>query len=94
VETSSGDELPDSSRIVVYGTSYCGFCTAAESLLKTRGLPFDQIDVTRDPARRKWLIQATGRRTVPQIFIDGRPIGGYTDLARLARAGELDRMLD
>ena len=77
------------ARVVIYSTSYCGYCRSAESLLRARDIPFDRIDVTSDPARRKWLVQATGRWTVPQIFIDDRPIGGYTDLAALGDRGML-----
>lgn len=76
-------------KVVVYSTNTCGYCRAAESLLTARGIPFDRIDVSRDPARRKWLLEATGRWTVPQIFVDDRPIGGFSDLRMLDHDGEL-----
>ena len=81
------------SRIELYTTSYCGYCHRALALLQRKGLSYENHDVTGDSATRRWLIEVTGRRTVPQIFIDGRPIGGYTDLDDLDRRGELDRML-
>ena len=82
-----------SARINVYTTSYCGYCRSAERLLDQKNLAYDKHDVTNDTTRRRWLVEVTGRRTVPQIFIDGRAIGGYTDLADLDRRGELDRLL-
>ena len=69
-------------KITVYTTSYCGYCTAAKKLLLDLGLNFEEIDVTNDDAKRNWLIKTTGQRTVPQIFIEQTPIGGYTELAQ------------
>lgn len=80
-------------KVVMYSTSYCGYCVAAKGLLSRRAIPFEEIDVTDDPEKRTWLRQVTGRRTVPQIFIGDEPIGGYTDLLALDRSGELDRKL-
>ncbi len=74
--------------MVVYGTERCGYCRAAEELLRRRGIAFEPIDVTGDDARRGWLVERTTFRTVPQIFIDGEPIGGYEELAALDRKGE------
>jgi glutaredoxin 3 len=80
-------------RVEVYKTPWCGYCVRAAALLERKGIPFEEIDVAGDAERRAWLVETTGRRTVPQIFIDGEPIGGYTDLAALERSGELDRLL-
>jgi glutaredoxin 3 len=80
-------------RIRIYTTRTCGYCYAAKRLLAQKGIPFEEIDVTGYDAQRAWLRAATGRRTVPQVFIDDRPIGGYTDLDHLDRSGELDRLL-
>jgi len=80
------------ARIVVYLTRTCGFCYAATALLESRGVAFETVDVTGDPAARRWLVEATARRTVPQIFIDGRPIGGYRELSTLDRSGALAAM--
>lgn len=73
----------------VYTTNYCGFCVAAKNLLKTKDIPFQEIDVSNDPAMRQNLVQQTGRRTVPQIFIGDEPIGGFTELKALSDKGEL-----
>ena len=78
------------SRVVVYSTSYCGYCRQAEALLRREGIAFDAVDVTDDPQARAELVErADGRRTVPVIFIDDKPIGGYQELAALAQAGQL-----
>ena len=80
-------------RVRVYGTSYCGYCRRAEDLLESRGIPYEAVDVTGDREVRAWLVEnADGRRTVPVIFIDGRPIGGYQELARLSALGSLDHL--
>jgi glutaredoxin 3 len=79
-----------SSRVVVYSTSYCGFCRRAEDLLRREGIAFDTVDVTDDVrARAELVVRTGGRRTVPVIFVDGAPIGGYQELAAMVRAGEL-----
>ena len=81
------------ARVVVYSTTYCGYCHAAETLLRRLGIPFDRVDVTNDPRTRAELPgRAHGRRTVPVIFIDGQPIGGYQELASLVRAGKLEHI--
>jgi glutaredoxin 3 len=82
-----------SARVVVYTTTYCPYCARAIALLKKRGVPCRDVDVTGDAQMRRWLAQTTGRRTVPQIFIDDHPIGGYDDLAAMAKSGALDEML-
>lgn len=79
-------------KVTIYGTMYCGYCRRAEDLLRRKGIAFDYIDVTDDPEARSDLIErGDGRRTVPVVFIDGKPIGGYQELALLATSGELDR---
>jgi len=80
-------------QVTIYTTRACGYCVAAKRLLDRRGVPYEEIDVTADAAKRAWLIEATGRRTVPQIFIGGEPVGGYDELAALERAGRLEAML-
>jgi len=81
------------ATVRIYTRAWCGYCTAALSLLRRKGVAFDEIDVGGKPEMRRWLVQTTGRTTVPQIFINGTPIGGYTDLRALDERGELDRML-
>ena len=81
-------------RVVVYSQPFCGYCSAAKRLLTLKGAAFTEIDVMLEAGRRDEMIQRSGgRRTVPQIFIDGRHIGGYDDLSALDKAGELDRLL-
>lgn len=81
------------AEVKIYTRKWCGYCAAAERLLKRKGVAYEEIDATGDPAIRSWLREVTGRSTVPQIFIDGRPIGGYDDMNALDRAGKLDALL-
>ncbi len=81
------------AEVKVYVTDYCPYCTRAKGLLKRKGVPFTEVDVSDDPEARAWLVSATGMRTVPQIFIDGKPVGGSDDLHALDRTGELDKLL-
>ena len=80
--------------VEIYTTPTCPYCVAAKRLLTKKGVAFTDIDVSRDPALRAAMTQrAQGRRTVPQIFIDGTPIGGSDDLHALDYDGKLDPML-
>ena len=74
-------------------TRWCGYCERAKALLRTKGLDFEEINLDDDPAFRQKLFDLTGGWTVPQILIDGDPIGGYTELWRLDRDGRLDERL-
>ena len=78
------------ARIVMYTTAYCGYCERARRVLRMRQIPFDEVDVTHDPARRRQVVMETGHRTVPVILIDGRLLGGSDELVELERAGGLD----
>ena len=81
-------------RILVYSTPFCGYCAAAKRLLTAKGAQFTEIDVMMDPERRQeMLAKSGGLRTVPQIFIDGRHIGGFDELNALDKAGGLDPLL-
>jgi glutaredoxin 3 len=82
------------ARIEIYTKFLCPYCTRAKSLLKGKGADFEEIDIsTGGPRRTEMLERSGGRQTVPQIFIDGRHIGGSDDLAALDRAGGLDPLL-
>ena len=81
------------AEVVVYRTPICPYCIRAKMLLERKGVAFTEIDVTGDWDRRAWLAQVTGRRTVPQIFINGVSIGGFDDMALLERSGKLDSLL-
>jgi glutaredoxin 3 len=77
----------------MYTTRWCGYCVRAKALLDRRGLDYDEVDLGDDPGFRARLNELTGGWTVPQIMIDDRPIGGYTELRRLERDGRLDDLL-
>jgi glutaredoxin 3 len=77
----------------LYTTTYCSFCRRAKELLQRRGIAFEEIDVTADPALRDWLVQTTARRTVPQIFVGEQPIGGYDELRTLDETSRLQALL-
>ncbi len=78
----------------MYTTGVCPYCQMAERLLKSKGVAeIDKIRVDTDPARREEMMSRTGRRTVPQIYIGERHVGGFDDLAELDREGGLDPLL-
>lgn len=82
------------AKVEIYTTRSCPFCIAAKSLLDRKGIAYEETDVGADPSLRAAMTQrAGGRRTVPQIFIDGQGIGGCDDLHALDRAGKLDPLL-
>ena len=85
--------MPGTPRIRMYTTRWCGYCVRAKMLLEDKGLPYEEINLDDDPAFRARLNELTGGWTVPQILIDDRPIGGYTELWRLDREGALDELL-
>ena len=80
--------------VEIYSSPFCGFCHRAKHLLTSKGVAFTEIDVIEHPDRRVEMVErANGGRTVPQMFIDGAPVGGCDDLFALERAGKLDPML-
>ncbi|MEM9522724.1 MAG: glutaredoxin 3 [Pseudomonadota bacterium] len=80
--------------VEIYTSPLCGFCHAAKRLLTRKNVSFAEIDVSRDPSRRREMTdRANGRRSVPQIFIGSRHVGGCDDLYALDQAGELDPIL-
>jgi len=82
------------AKVVMYTTSVCPFCLMAERLLKSKGIEqIEKIRVDLEPERRQEMMSRTGRRTVPQIYVGERHIGGYDDLSALDRAGGLDPLL-
>jgi glutaredoxin 3 len=82
------------AAVTIYTTRVCPYCFAAKRLLQARGIAYDEIDVTADPGKRAWLVEATGRRTVPQVFIGTEAIGGYDDLSALDASGALRTKLE
>lgn len=82
------------AKVIMYSTAVCPYCQRAEMLLKSKGVQaIEKIRIDLDPAQRDAMIEKTGRRTVPQIFIDDKHIGGFDDLAALDRAGGLTPLL-
>ena len=82
------------SRVQIYTTRWCGYCVRAKTLLDSRGVPYEEVGLDDDPAFRQTVHDLTGNWTVPQILVDGRPIGGYTELWRLDRDGVLEDLLE
>lgn len=80
-------------RVRMFTTLICPYCIRAKMLLKKKGVAYEEIDVSGDHDKRAWLVKTTGLRTVPQIFIEDEPIGGYDEMAALDRAGQLDKKL-
>ncbi len=82
------------AEIIIYTTNYCPYCVKAKQLLRTKGLEFEEIDLTNDDAGRMQLVEKSGgRKTVPQIFVNGQHIGGCDDLFSLDAKKELDTLL-
>ena len=83
-----------SLKALMYTTAVCPYCQMAERLLVAKGVVIEKVRVDLDPARRAEMMEKTGRRTVPQIYIGETHVGGYDDLAALDRAGKLDPLLN
>ncbi|QRO00957.1 glutaredoxin 3 [Archangium violaceum] len=79
--------------VKIYTTTYCGYCVRAKDLLTRKGVKYEELDVTGDDEMRAKLVEMSGQRTVPQIWIGDTHVGGYSDLARLDSEGRLDPML-
>lgn len=82
-----------SAEVVMYRTRFCPYCVRAEQLLVRKNAQLTQVDVAGDWEKRRWLAEVTGQGTVPQIFINGEPIGGCDELYELERQGRLDDLL-
>ncbi|NEZ03370.1 glutaredoxin 3 [Wenzhouxiangella sp. XN201] len=81
------------SAVLIYATATCPFCTAARNLLRDKGVTWTEIAVDADPDKREEMIERSGQRSVPQIFIGDEHLGGFDDLDALDQEGALDRML-
>ena len=82
-----------SPRVIIYGNASCPYCGAARMLLTKKSVEFEDISVTGDGALFEEMLQKSGRRSVPQIFIDDHHVGGFDELDALNRSGELDKLL-
>jgi len=80
-------------EVVIYTTQVCPYCNSAKALFRKKGVAYSEVDVSNDDAKRTWLVQTTGQRTVPQIFIDGKSYGGFSDVSALDQRGGLDPLL-
>ena len=80
-------------KIIIYTTHYCPYCVHAKQLLERKNLSYDEINIEDNDALRQEMMDKSQRRTVPQIFINERHIGGYDDLKALDDAGELDTII-
>lgn len=81
------------AKIEVYSSANCAYCVAAKNLLKSKGLDYAEIRIDTDPARREEMLARAQRRTVPQIFVNDRHVGGYDDLVAAERSGELAKLI-
>jgi glutaredoxin 3 len=84
-----GNASESGPPVTVFSTTTCGWCRRAEDLLSRHGIPFETVDVTGDRQARATLLERADWRTVPVIFVEGRPIGGYRELANLLNTGAL-----
>ncbi|MGA8030892.1 MAG: glutaredoxin 3 [Casimicrobiaceae bacterium] len=91
---ADAQDVVNAPKVSMYTAAYCGYCVRAERLLESKGVAdIVKLRVDEDPALRSEMMQRTGRRTVPQIYIGDFHVGGYDDLAALDRAGRLDPLL-
>ena len=81
------------ATVEIYTTRYCPYCIAAKQLLDSKHVAYEEKPVDDDAEKRRWLSKVSGQKTVPQIFVDGKPLGGFSDIAALDRDGKLDPIL-
>lgn len=81
------------TKITIYTQNNCAYCIWAKQFLDSKKLSYHEIRIDLDPAKKDEMIRLTGKKTTPQIFINDKPIGGYDDLSRLAKSGQLDDLL-
>lgn len=81
------------ASIIIYSSLTCPYCDYAKDLLDAKGLKYNEVNVDKDPTKLKEMVERTGKRTVPQIFIDGKHIGGFDDLKQLNDSGKLDHLV-
>lgn len=79
--------------VIMYSTAYCPYCSRARDLLDAKGVTYTDIRIDDEPTKREEMISKSGRRTVPQIFINGQHIGGCDDMYALDQQGQLDKLL-
>jgi glutaredoxin 3 len=87
------EEEMDQKKIAIYVKARCQRCWRAKRLLRRSSYAFEVIDVSGDDGLRNWLVEATGSKTVPQVFVDGRLVGGFAVVRALDSSGDLDRLV-
>ena len=91
------ESLPKNAKqapVLIYTKDYCPYCDAAKNLLTQKGVGYDEIDISQDPSQAKTMLERSeGRRTVPQIFIGNKGVGGFTDMQKLDQEGKLEALL-
>jgi len=85
--------MTQTAKVIIYTTAWCGYCAAAKRLLNSKQVTFEEIAVDGNPELRAEIAERSGRRTVPQIFINEQSVGGYDDIAALDASGELEQLL-
>lgn len=85
--------MSNAPKIVMYGTEYCSYCLAARMLLKKKGLDVEEVSVSDNPEKMQEMMTKSGKRSVPQIFVNGNAIGGFDELYQLEQSGDLDQLL-
>ena len=85
--------MPDDPNIKLYTTDPCGFCRSAKSLLESRGVSYEEVNLAKDPDGRAELVALTGQMTFPQVLVGQRAIGGFRELLEADREGILDELL-
>lgn len=81
------------AEVIIYTTDFCSYCVRAKQLMDKKGMEYQEVRVDEDHEQRVFMMEKSGRRTVPQIFIDGKPIGGFDDLYALETSGGLDKLI-
>lgn len=82
------------AKVIIYTSANCPYCANAKALLDRKGVQYEEIRIDTEPTRLQEMIERSGRRTVPQIFINHQAIGGFDDIAKLEREGKLEELLE
>ena len=82
------------TEVIMYTTNICPYCVRAKQLLNSKGVTYTEINLNQNPDKRAEMMEITGRRSVPQIIINGEAVGGFDDIAALNKQGELDKLLN
>jgi glutaredoxin 3 len=93
VPNKEGKPRMEQKKIIVYNKNLCWYCWRAKRLLKRKGYQFEVVDLTNDSEGRAWLAETTGRKSVPQVFINNCPVGDFGSIKALDRSGELDLLI-